>query len=412
MASRHNTRPMINVLLAALLAVAGLLSFVTTAYAQGIVYGSSVPAGTTIQNDIILFGDDVTIDGTVDGDVIALGNTVRVNGAVSGALVSAGQSVTVNGKVGGSLYIASLVLAFGPASQSGRSVYFAGGQLDTAAGGAIARDINAIALGARLEGELGRNMRAAIGPVDLLRLAVRGINSLLGANRIQLPPLLAPASAAPGGAGFQSAPSSVGDLLSMGISSAAGVSLPTGAIDTDRLLAWLLRFALDLVTFVVLGLLLVLLAPGMLSRGAHRLRVSPWAALGWGVAVLATGIVALILALAVIIALAMMFWALSLGALGALTFALGLVSVLLAGVVYVFLVLFCSKLVASFFVGQLILSLVSARAADTRAWCVLLGVLVYLLLAAIPYFGWLVAAAATFFGLGAIWMSLHDTGRL
>jgi len=412
MTSRRNTRPMLHVLLAALLAVAGLLSVVTTAYAQGIVYGSSVPAGTTIQNDIVLFGDDVTIDGTVDGDVFALGNTVHINGAVSGALVSAAQSVTVNGKVGGSLYVASLVLAFGPASQSGRSVYFAGGQLDTATGGAIARDINAVALGARLEGELGRNMRAAIGPVDLLRLAVQGINSLLGANRIQLPPLLAPTSETLDGAGLQLARPSIDGLLSMGISSPADFSLPTAAIDTDRLLAWLLRFALDLLTFVVLGLLLVLLAPGMLSRGAHRLRVSPWAALGWGVAVFATGIVALILALAVVLALSMMLWALSLGALGALTFALGLFSVLLAAVVYVFLVLFCSKLVASFFVGQLILSLISARAADTRAWCMLLGILVYLLLAAIPYFGWLVTAAATFFGLGAIWMGLRDTGQL
>jgi hypothetical protein len=42
----------------------------------------------------------------------------------------------------------------------------------------------------------------------------------------------------------------------------------------------------------------------------------------------------------------------------------------------------------------------------------LLGVLVYLLLAAIPYFGWLVTVAATFLGLGAIWMSLRDTARL
>ncbi|MCX6070932.1 MAG: polymer-forming cytoskeletal protein [Chloroflexi bacterium] len=412
MTSRRTAKPMLNMFLAALLATGGLLSVFTTAYAQGIVYGSSVPAGVTIQNDIILFGDDVVIDGTVDGDVIALGNTVHVNGAISGALVTAAQSVTVKGKVGGSAYIASLVLAFGPAAQAARSVYFVGGQLDTATGSAIARDINAIALGAHLEGELGRNMRSAIGPVDLLRLAVQGINSLLGANRIQLPPLLAPTSAIPDTRGLQLTVSSVDGLLSMGIASPAQGLPPSTAIDTDRLLAWLLRFGLDLVTFVVLGLLLVLLAPGMLSRGAHQLRTSPWAALGWGVAVFATGIVALILALAVVLALSMLFWALSLGALGSLTFAVGLFSVLLAAVLYVFLVLFCSKLVAAFFVGQLILGAISPRAADTKAWSMLLGILVYLLLAAIPYFGWLVAVSATFFGLGAIWMSVRDTGRL
>jgi cytoskeletal protein CcmA (bactofilin family) len=412
MTSRRTARPMLNTLLAVLLALGGLLSAVTTAHAQGIVYGSSVPAGVTIQNDIILLGDDVVIDGTVDGDVIALGNTVHVNGTVSGALVSAAQSVTVKGEVGGSAYIASLVLSFGPAAQVTRSVYFAGGQLDTAQGAAIARDINVIALGARLEGELGRNMRAAIGPVDLLRLAVQGINSLLGADRIQLPPLLTPTSGTLDGAGLQLTRSSMDGLMSMGIAS-PGQGLPlSSAIDTDRLLAWLLRFGLDMVTLAVLGLLVVLVAPGMLSRSAQRLRISAWAALAWGVTVFATGIVALILALAGVLASSMLFWTLSLGALGSLTCAIGLFSVLLAAVLYVFLVLFCSKLVAAFFAGRLILGAISPRLADTKTWCMLLGILVYLLLAAIPYFGWLVAVAATFFGLGAIWMSIRDTGRL
>jgi len=412
MASHPTARPVPNMFLSVLLAMAGVLSVFTTAHAQEIVYGSSVPAGVTIQNDIVLFGDEVVIDGTVDGDVVALGNTVRVNGTVSGALVGAAQSVTINGKVGGSAYIASLVLAFGPGAQAGRSVYFAGGQLDTATGASIARDINAIALGAHLEGELGRNMRAAIGPVDLLRLAVQGINSLLGANRIQLPPLLAPTSGIPDGAGVQVTRSSMDGLLRMGIASPAQDLSPSTAVDADRLLAWLLRFGLDLVTFVVLGLLLVFLAPGILARGAQRLRISPWTALGWGVAVFATGIVALVLALAVVLALSLLFWALSLGALGSLTFAVGLFSVLLASVLYVFLVLFCSKLVAAFLVGRLILAAISPRVSSTAAWCMLLGILVYLLLAAIPYLGWLVAVAATFLGLGAIWMSIRDTGQL
>jgi hypothetical protein len=61
--------------------------------------------------------------------------------------------------------------------------------------------------------------------------------------------------------------------------------------------------------------------------------------------------------------------------------------------------------VAAFLIGRLLLTPLSPRAADTKVWCVLLGVLVYLLLAAIPYLGWLVAVAATFFGLGAIWMT-------
>lgn len=407
MPSRPATQTALHLLVAVALATAGLLSLASTAHAQGIVYGSSVPAGLTIQNDLILVGEEVTIDGTVDGDVIALGNGVRVNGTVTGALVSAAQSVTVNGSVGGSVYVASLLLTYGPGSQSGRSVYFLGGQLDTGPGSLIARDINALALGARLEGELGRNMRAAIGPVDLLRLAVQGINSLLGANRIQLPPLLAPTSDLPAGPALALMP--LDGLRTMGMASVSPYAATT--IDTQRLLQWLLRFGLDLVTFAILGLLIALLVPDLLGRTASRLRTALWAALGWGITVFATGIVALILGLAVVLAVSILLWALSLGALGSLVFAIGLFTILLASVLYVFLVLFGSKIAAAHLLGQLVLAMISSRAASTRIGCMLLGILIYLLLAAIPYLGWLVAVAATFFGLGAIWMSLRDATR-
>jgi hypothetical protein len=404
--------PVVNATLALLLAMGASLSVVSTAHAQGIVYGNSVPMGVTIENDVILFGETVVIDGTVEGDVIALGSTVRVNGTISGALVSAGQSVTIAGRVGGSVYAASLVLGLGPASTVGRGVYFAGGELDTAQGSAIARDISAIALGARLDGDLGRNMNAIIGPVELFRLAVQGINGLLGANRIQLPPLLSPTSAIPKVPALEPAARMMPRLQSMGPSAGPAIRSAQVAVDTERLLAWLLRLGLDFVTFAVLGLLTVLLAPSMLSRGAYRIRTSPWAALGWGLAVFATGIVTLIIASAVVVAISMLFWALSLGALGTVTFTVGIFSVLLAAAFYVLLVLFCSKLVAGYFIGRVILTAITPRAAEIKILAMLLGVLVYLLLAAIPYLGWLVSAGATFVGLGAIWLSVRDTGRL
>ena len=397
--------PLANIFLAALLALSASLTIFTTAHAQGIVYGSRVPAGTTVLNDVILYGETVIIDGIVEGDVLAIATTVEVNGAVSGALVSAGQTVRVTGSVGGSIYAASLVLGLGPHAAVGRGVYFFGGELDTAQGSTIQRDISAVALGARLEGDLGRNMNAIIGPVELFKLAVQGINGLLGTNRIQLPPLLEPTSGLP-------QPQSVGGLLpglrSMGPAEGA-LGLPlAAAVDTERIVAWLIRLGLDFVTFALLGFLTILLAPSMLSRGAYRIRTSPLAALGWGVAVFASGIVVLILGLAVVVAVSLLFWALALGALGTLTFTVGLFTISLAAAFYVLLVLFCSKIVTGFFVGRWLLSLVSPRVADIRVWPMLLGVLLYLLLASVPYLGWLVAVAATFIGLGAIWQSLQD----
>lgn len=406
MHTRIARMPFANIFLAVLLALSASLAVFSTAHAQGIVYGDRIPVGTTVSNDVILYGETVVIDGTVEGDVLAIATTVEVNGTISGALVTAGQSVRVTGSVGGSIYAASLLLGLGPQASIGRGVYFLGGELDTAQGSTIQRDISAVALGARLDGDLGRNMNAIIGPVELFKLAVQGINGLLGTNRIQLPPLLEPTSAAP-------SPAPVGAIVaglhSMG-PSAAALGLPEGAVvDTERLVAWLIRLGLDFVTFAVVGLLTVLLAPSMLSRGAYRIRTSPLAALGWGVAVFASGIVVLILGLAVVVAVSLLFWALALGALGTLTFAVGLFAILLAAAFYVLLVLFCSKLVSGFFVGRWLLGMVSPRLAEIKIWPMLLGVLLYLLLAAIPYLGWLVAVAATFVGLGAIWQGFQDT---
>ncbi len=49
--------------------------------------------------------------------------------------------------------------------------------------------------------------------------------------------------------------------MSMGPSTPSSI---LAALDTDRLLEWLLRFGLDFVTFAALGLLLALVTPNLL----------------------------------------------------------------------------------------------------------------------------------------------------
>jgi hypothetical protein len=46
---------------------------------------------------------------------------------------------------------------------------------------------------------------------------------------------------------------------------------------------------------------------------------------------------------------------------------------------------------------------ISAAGAQHRYWPVVVGVLVYSLLRAIPFLGWLLAVTVTFLGLGAIY---------
>src|SRR5262245_7501392 len=63
----------------------------------------TVPAGTTIDDDLFAMGQSVTIAGQVNGEVYALGQTVTVTGAVQRDLIAAGQQLTLDGTVGGDL---------------------------------------------------------------------------------------------------------------------------------------------------------------------------------------------------------------------------------------------------------------------------------------------------------------------
>ena len=152
----------LSLVLVALFAIAG------SAQAQGLVAGETVPAGTIIDNDAFLSGDNVVIDGLVDGDVLAVGRRVTINGEVTGSVIAAAELVNVNGTVGGSVYAAAATLEANESAAVDRSLYFVGAQLNSDPASTIERDLAAAALGAQLAGDVGRDVRAVVGPLALL----------------------------------------------------------------------------------------------------------------------------------------------------------------------------------------------------------------------------------------------------
>src|SRR5215216_1597039 len=98
----------------ALLAVA-MASLSSTAVAQQTELGGkvrsgrevTVPAGETVQGDLIASGGTVRIDGRVDGDLVASGGQVTVAGTITGDLVAAAGSTTISGTVDGDARLAT-----------------------------------------------------------------------------------------------------------------------------------------------------------------------------------------------------------------------------------------------------------------------------------------------------------------
>ena len=407
-----------------LLVILLVLSMTQSAKAASIIYGDSVPKGVVVANDVILFGDNISIDGTVDGDVIAVGGTVTINGEVAGSLVMGAQTIVVNGVVKGSVYAASMQMLVGSAADIGRSLYYLGLSLIAQPGATIQRDLNGVTLGATLgAAQIGRDIKAVIGPVEILRLILQAFGYQVDW------PLLAPPelSPTPTSGLIPTDLSPAAGSLSMLVLRSAGILAAPGSmsltqqspirmlaqqVQGDQLNLWLSARLRDLVTLLLFSLLAIWLFRTPLDGAAVAGRARPLAALGYGLlgliitfniyllALLLAGMVfaiGLFLGYATLWGLALAFW------------AVGLSTIAIATSLLILFMVYGTKIVAMYWFGRLILQPIAPRALRYRLVPLLLGLIVYILLQSISMIGWVFAVFATAFGLGAIW--LYYLGR-
>ena len=66
-----------------------------------------LPAGQTIENDLIVSGEIVRIEGTVNGDLLVAARLVEVSGTVTGDILGFAEEIDVTGVVGGNVRTAS-----------------------------------------------------------------------------------------------------------------------------------------------------------------------------------------------------------------------------------------------------------------------------------------------------------------
>jgi hypothetical protein len=405
-------------LLSAMVLISLVFLPLQAASAQAPVFGNNVPAGQVVEDSLLLYGPQVFIDGIVDGDVLAIGQDVTVNGEVKGSLVTVGSKVLINGKVDGNIYSAAGSIEMGSTSVTHWSLYFIGGFLTLNQGSQVERDIYVMSLGARMLGSVGRNTRAFIGLSEILRLLLVDTGLLQSLQtRFRSAPAPAPTptplviSSPPGRAVELASLAPLSLLMSQErtvVSSSivsAGLELqqPTaqGSIDVAGVGNWLYGRFYDLLPLLIIGLILAWLFPRFLKGSAKSLRSSPLADIGLGLLAYIVGYGATALLLVLILAIGVFFVAIKFWGLAWLTWGLGLSSLGLAFWIFSLAVGYLSKIIVSFLVGELILG----RLADTvwrRLGAVVLGLIIFVLLASIPVLGWVVTFLVILFGLGAI----------
>ncbi|HHX43077.1 MAG TPA: hypothetical protein GX714_03695 [Chloroflexi bacterium] len=425
-----------------------------------IVEGGTIAAGQTIEDDVFIGAENVLVEGTVTGDLFAVGGNVRINGTVEGSLFIAGQTLSVNGDVQGSVYVAGTGATLGAASRVGRNVYFAGYGLETQPGSQVQRDLVATGYQAVLAGRVERNVLASVAAMDFSGQAggnVRADVAAPGTTGLMLvTPPGAPASiplgirvsegAEIGGQLIYVSPERQDDAIRAELDEGIVFRTPEpGARQQaqrrdDRgiwfvVLRWIIARLRDLVTLLLLGALLLWLWPRWLYRAADALRDQPLLALGWGLVVWLVGLVGAAIVAVLIVLLAIMLGIITLGGLAFAVLGIGFSLLGLAFTIFWLSVSYLSKVVVAYLVGRWIVDSLSrreerplepvappgevgaepaprrdieGRSPAQDGWALVVGVVIYVVLRAIPILGWLIGAVVTLLGLGAMFMGLRD----
>ena len=404
----------------------GIFSVVSPARAQGIniTFDDSVPSGEVVENDAFLAGTTVKVEGDVIGDVFAGGAMVEINGNVDGSLFAVGQNVVINGTVGGTVYVAAVTLDLGSEAELSNNVYFVGASVATEEGAVIDRDLVVVSMGANLSGEIGRNTVGIIGPWELFKMFMdligrpvfepqTGLSNSGSSYRAQEQPVIF--------SGFIPALNSILPVKPINsVSAEAGkivaadqLAQSGSSVDTERVTEWLRSIVEEFITLLIFGLLGIWLFSSFLKRSGEKLEAKPLQSTGIGLLglVISVALIGVVLLVAVLI----LMLGVGLGALGLWDLAwavwgVGFTSLGLAFWLSLLFVSYGTKIIVAFLVGTFILQRLAPKSLQYKILPLLLGLLIYVLLAWLPYFGWVVAVLVNAVGLGAAWLAYRDTG--
>lgn len=175
---------------------------------------------------------------------------------------------------------------------------------------------------------------------------------------------------------------------------------------------WILDRVRDLITLLLLGGLALWLLPDLFNQLVEKARGQPAPATGWGLVTVVVGYLGAAVAAVLILAIGILFSVITLGGLAGTIFGVGFSSLAIVFAVFLLMVQYGSKVVIAFLGGRWILEKLTPQYAENKALPLILGVVLYVLLRAVPFFGWLLAVFVTLFGMGAMWLLYRERRAL
>jgi cytoskeletal protein CcmA (bactofilin family) len=411
-------RPLI--IVAVLLALVSLLA-PAPARATDTRGGDQIVIGRdeVIAGDLYSVGNTVTIDGTVKGDLVAFASQVTINGTVEGDVLAGGQAVVINGIVKDDVRAGGQAIVLGPGARVTGDLVVGGISIENQAGSAVQGDLLVGAYQVLLAGQIGKSVRGGMdrmelrgsigGNVDIATSGATGVSPILfspaaGTTIPTVRPNLTLADSARIG-GKLVYQSSAQAAISPTAQVAGGIAfnqLPAAQTAQSQTIPGL-HLLQRLAGLLLVGLMLLWLIPAWVRRMAQGVEARPLPSLGWGLVAFVAFFATVIAILIGAIALAIGFGYLTLGGLAGLVISVGLLSDAALVIGYIAFVGYIAVTIVAFVVGHWIIQHTQPAWAERPLVPLTLGLIIYVLLTAIPWLGTLISLLVTLLALGALW---------
>lgn len=378
----------------------------------------TIGAQEVINDDLYLAADSITIDGTVKGDAVLAASQITINGTVEGDLVAAGRIITINGTVDDDVWMAGQVLTLGESARINDDVIAAGYSLENKPGSAIAGNLRYVGKQGLVAGTVQQNIRGAAIAMQIGGPVKGNVTVTVGNEELSHPPLLPDAPVIPSvPAGLTLTDSAqIGGALTY--RSTVEANIASGATVSGRIMRTTMPAPTEqpvpqaygifwqLQRFVALGLvgwLLLRFVPGWTQTLSATVQARPFPSFGWGIVTVAAVAVAAI-ALSILMVVLLVISGLVLPILALPVLGIGLLALLALLVSFGVVSGFVPPVVLSFLVGKWLMTRFRPDRPMDNLVALLVGLVVFVLLSAIPGIGGLVTIIVFFLGLGALWL--------
>jgi carbonic anhydrase/acetyltransferase-like protein (isoleucine patch superfamily) len=401
--------------------------------------GSNVRLAGTVHGMVFAFGEIITIEKTavVDDDAFLFGNQIIVEeGAVlKGNLVIGGQNAQVLTTVERSLFVGAATLELKDQAKVNHNLMFGGFHLETSTGSIVGRNVYAGNYQSILNGHVEQNVRIGAAAVRLNGSVGGNVeldvdSSVESDNGMQywytylqqasIPEpiesgLVMGDSAKIDGQLIYTSPSVVFGLENSNVEGGIiyQTPQPENIVEAERqqinityrnpLLKRLGNILRSFISLILIGGLMVWLLPKLLKETAAKAAAKPVNSAGVGLVSMIVVYIGGGMLFGLLVFLSIFFGLLSLGELGRAVFFFGFTSLAWCVSTFTILMVFISKLVVAYWLGSLILSKTMASSQYKTAITLFIGIIIVVLVSAIPFVGWLVSLAVTLIGLGAMW---------